>query len=469
MKTLRSRLIVSHILPLVIVLPLLGVVLVYLLETQVFLQSLAEELQTQAALTAAIIASQPEVLKDSTQAQIFITRFSATGRTEVNLLDSQGRLLASNNPTDSDQVGEPLNAPNLPTALAGDNTVQINSSFNIQAQTVEVLVPVVNTQQQVLGVVRLSRQLETLGDWTTGLRSLTTWVVLASLVAAVMLGLALALNMERSLRRVADALSNITQGRQWHTLPESGPAEMRRLVRSFNLLIEKLREVEDSRQRLLANVVHEVGRPIGAVQAAIQALLSGADEEPELRQELLEGMESEVARLHPLLDNLAKLYETVPGPLELKRQPVNVSEWLPPTVISWREAAHAKGLHWDMDVPDSLPTLSLDPDRLGQVLGNLLSNAIKYTPAGGKVSVAAGQRDAQVWISVSDTGSGIAPEEQEKVFEPLFRSQREQRFPQGMGLGLTIARDLVEAHGGRISVDSRPRQGSRFTVWLPLE
>ncbi|GAB4441325.1 MAG: hypothetical protein Kow0031_23310 [Anaerolineae bacterium] len=469
MNTLRTRLILSHILPLVIVLPLVGVALVYLLETQVFLQSLADELQAQAALTAAIAASQPEALQNSAQAQIFITRFSAANRAEINLLDSQGRLLASSNPTDSDRVGVPLDTPNLATALAGGNTVQISNSFSVQAQRVEVLVPVVTARQEVLGVVRLSHRLQSMGDRSTRLRSFTAWVMVAALVGAVAVALLLALNLERSLRRVADAIGGITQGQQWRPLPESGPREMRQLARAFNTLLEQLRELEDSRQRLLANIVHEVARPIGAVQAAIQALLAGADEQPELRHELLEGMESEVERLHPLLDNLAKLHETVLGPLELKRRPVSLSEWLPPTVVAWREAAHAKGLHWQMELPESLPVLSLDPDRLGQVLGNLLSNAVKYTPPGGTVSVAAGQTGAQVWIRVGDTGPGIAPEEQAKVFEPLFRSQREKRFPQGMGLGLTIARDIVAAHGGRIGLDSRPGQGSRFTVWLPSE
>ena len=469
MKSLRSRLILSHILPLIIILPLVGAVLVYLLETQVFFQSLADELQAQAVLTAAIAAEQPAVLQDAAQAQIFVTRISASNRAELNLLDEQGKLLASTNPNDSDQVGLTLNTPNLTAALAGSNTVQVNSSFSVQTETVEVLVPVFNARQEVLGIVRLSHQLATLGDRYATLRTFTAGVVLIALILAVVLGLALALNMERSLRLVTDAISNITVGQQWQTLPESGPQEMQRLVHSFNTLIERLRDLEDSRRRLLANVVHEVSRPIGAVQAAIQALLKGADGEPELRRELLEGMEGQINRLHPLLDNLAKLHETVLGTLELNRRPVNLNVWLRPTVISWREAAHAKGLQWEMNLPDSLPTINIDPDRIAQVLGNLLSNAIKYSPPGGTVAVAAGVEQAQVWIKISDTGSGIALEEQVQVFEPLFRSHREQRFPQGMGLGLTIARDLVQAHGGRITLNSQSGQGSRFTVWLPLQ
>ena len=123
----------------------------------------------------------------------------------------------------------------------------------------------------------------------------------------------------------------------------------------------------------------------------------------------------------------------------------------------------------DVDLSQPLPVVEIDPDRLAQVLGNLISNAIKYTPAGGTVSVSAGSDHAKVWILVADTGPGIAKDEQEQIFEPFYRSNRDRRFPQGMGLGLTIANDLVAAHGGRLVVTSESDQGSRFTVWLPLE
>jgi signal transduction histidine kinase len=106
---------------------------------------------------------------------------------------------------------------------------------------------------------------------------------------------------------------------------------------------------------------------------------------------------------------------------------------------------------------------------LAQALGNLLSNAIKYTPSGGVVSISAGVKDAGVWIQVSDTGPGISPAEQAKIFTSFYRGQTTGRFPQGMGLGLTIAHDLVAAHQGRLEVESDLGQGSRFTIWLPLK
>jgi signal transduction histidine kinase len=168
-----------------------------------------------------------------------------------------------------------------------------------------------------------------------------------------------------------------------------------------------------------------------------------------------------------LLDSLTDLHDQVLGTLELDRQPIALAGWLRRTVLPWRQAAHQQGLHWQMDIADSLPVLEIDPDRMAQVLGNLLSNAIKYTPK-GTVSVEASVRGDSVAIAVGDTGIGVAPSEQEQIFEPFYRSQRDKRFPQGMGLGLSIARDLVLAHGGRLTVESAAGEGSRFTVWLPM-
>ena len=105
--------------------------------------------------------------------------------------------------------------------------------------------------------------------------------------------------------------------------------------------------------------------------------------------------------------------------------------------------------------------------RLGQALGNLFSNAVKFTPAGGQVVVSAGEQGDQVWIAVQDNGPGIPADEIDKVFAPFYRGGHGRRFVEGMGLGLSIARDLVDAHRGRLELESNPGQGSRFTVWLP--
>jgi signal transduction histidine kinase len=179
-------------------------------------------------------------------------------------------------------------------------------------------------------------------------------------------------------------------------------------------------------------------------------------------------MDGEVRRLGRLVDDLARLHDQVAGTLEIARQPVALSDWLVHALAPWREAAQGKGLRWEADIASDLPILDIDPDRLAQAVSNLTSNAIKYTRLGGVVSVAAGVKDKEVWIQVSDTGPGIPLEEQPHIFTRFFRGRMGRRFPQGMGLGLSIARDLVVAHGGRLEMKTAPGRGSDFTLWLPL-
>jgi len=145
-----------------------------------------------------------------------------------------------------------------------------------------------------------------------------------------------------------------------------------------------------------------------------------------------------------------------------------LSEWLPPLLFPWRAAAIDKGLDWQVDIPPRVPTIQADSDRLAQALGNSLSNAIKYTPEPGRVQVSAGRSEQHVGVQVSDTGRGIQPEERQRLFEPFYRSQQQRRFPQGLGVGLTLARDLVQAHGGEIELTSTPGASSTFTIRLPL-
>jgi two-component system sensor histidine kinase BaeS len=176
--------------------------------------------------------------------------------------------------------------------------------------------------------------------------------------------------------------------------------------------------------------------------------------------------------MEPLLDDLTLLHSQVTGQRVLALQPIPLSNWLVTTLLPWRAAALNKELHWETNIPPDLPTLNIDPTRMAQVLGNLLNNAIGYTPAGGRVQVTAAAREnpddepGELIIQVSDTGPGIAPEEQERVFEPFYRSRQPQRFSKGLGLGLAIARDLVEAHGGRLEVSSTLGEGSVFTARL---
>jgi two-component system sensor histidine kinase BaeS len=288
------------------------------------------------------------------------------------------------------------------------------------------------------------------------------------LLLGISIGWLLAIGLARPLQRVTQAVYQLAADQRLASLAEHGAEEVRLLARAVNILAERRRSLEKAEHELLSNLVHELGRPLGACQSAVQALQNGAVHDATLRDELLAGMASETQRLQRLLDDLARHHDRVRGHIELDRQPVRLSAWLPQVLSMWREAAKLQGVGWQAIVPRNLPTLEIDPDRLGQALGNLLSNAIKYTPPEGMVSVGAGSGDDGVWIRIGDTGPGIAREDQEHIFAPFYRVQRADGRNQGMGLGLSIAHDLVVAHGGRLEVESTPGQGSEFTLWLPL-
>ena len=468
MRTLRSRLILSHTLPILVVVPLVGIVLVYILETQVLVNNISNELTRQAVITAEIAAQEPGIWQDPTAAHIFVTTIGLHQQSQVMLLDATGRFITSNRADPAETVGQPVNVPSLTNILRGDHHVQIDYDRNLPSYQAEILVPIVDKNQHMIGMVHLTRQLYDVNEQFVRLRYIIAGVLGGELLLGVAMGLVLALDLERSLRRVTEAIYGVANRRQWLTLPERGPLEIRLLLRAFNTLIERLRLMEEARRRMLANVVHEVSRPIGGLQAAIEALLNGADEDMELRRRLLEGMAAETDRLQPLLANLTELHSQVLGALELNFQPTALSDWLPRTIITWRQVAQAKGLNWEETIPNALPVLEIDPDRLAQVLGNLLSNAIKYTEPGGTITVAAGTDQDQLWLRVSDTGLGIPLEEAEHIFEPFYRTHPGRRFPQGLGLGLTIAQDLITAHGGRLEVASEAGRGSQFTIWLHL-
>ncbi len=293
--------------------------------------------------------------------------------------------------------------------------------------------------------------------------------MLVEIVLGVVVGLLLARRLARPIDATASAVVDLAQGRPMDPVAEEGPREIRQLANAANALAERLRLLEETRRRSLANVVHEIGRPLGAVRSAVHVLRGPAGDDPAIREELLGGVETQIEGMQPLLDDLAQLHGQVSDGVDAP----------PPTGRHQRLAAAAaaslagggagKGAGLASRRAGSACRCStVDPDRLAQVVGNLLSNAIKYTPAGGRVAVTAGVDEEDAWLRVADNGPGISREEQQRVFEPFYRSERDRRFPQGLGLGLTIARDLVLAHGGRLELDSQPGQGSRFTLYLPL-
>ncbi len=469
MRRLRTRMIVSHLLPLMLVLPVIGFALMYLLETQVLVVTLSRELERQAVLVSAIARDEPEIWYDSALAGSFVSRVGPLLSAHITLLEPSGLVVATNDPSAVDLVGKYLAAAGLSEVLLSGKSVRIDYGEQPGTGAAEAWVPVYGIDFRMAGVIRLTDPLSSVYGRFPRTRTLIFGVLAAGLALGGVIGWWLALDLERPLRRATKAIDRLAEGRSPEPLVEQGPDEIRRLLRAFNALVARLQTLEKARERLLANLVHELGRPLGALLSAIQALSGGADEDSALRHELVSGMEGEIQRMQRLLEELTQLHSQTMGPLELQRQRTALASWLVEVSVPWREAAQQQGILWETLWPEDLPVLLLDRDRLGQALGNVLSNAIKYTPTGGVISVSAGWAGSESWIKVQDTGPGIPVEEQERIFAPFYRGSVGKRFPQGMGLGLSIARDLVAAHGGRLELESAPGKGSLFIFWLPLE
>jgi signal transduction histidine kinase len=469
LRTLRRRLILSHVLPLLVVVPMMGLALVYILETQVVLINLSDDLAVQARLIAALAGERPAIWADPAQAQAFIPRAAAHISSRVMLVSTSGRLLSSSDPTDVGRRGQALNLPDLPQALAGQMATCVSYSQVPNAEIVDVLAPVVGPDGRVVGAVRLTHRLADVAGQLIRLRTVIAGVLIVGWALGASAGAALAVNLASPIRQLNQAMQALAERRLPTALPERGPEELRRLARAFNTMADRLAALERAQRQLLSNLVHELGQQLGPLVSGLQALRAGADEDTTLRRELLAGVDGGLGRMRRLLDDLARLYDRVTGDLELARRPVALGDWLPALLTPWREAAQARGVRWEAMLPADPPTVIIDPDRIGQALGNVLSNAIKYTPPGGAVTVAAGVSSCDVWVRVYDTGPGIAAEDLQRIFTPFYRAGSVQRFADGMGLGLTIARDLLAAHGGRLEIESVPGQGSHFTLHLPLQ
>ncbi len=225
--------------------------------------------------------------------------------------------------------------------------------------------------------------------------------------------------------------------------------------------ITELRRLEGVRREFVSNVSHELRTPLTSIRALVETLESGAVDDPEMTQEFLQRIVHEVDRLTALVEDLMDLGRLEAGRASIRFEPIPAPELLHTAGERLREQVTRAQLKLEYDLPDDLPVVLVDRRRIEQVVLNLVHNAIKFTPAGGTITIG-GRRDGdRVMVEVRDTGIGIAPEEQERLFERFYKSDRARRS-EGTGLGLAIAKHIVLAHGGEIGVTSEPGRGSTF-------
>jgi signal transduction histidine kinase len=241
---------------------------------------------------------------------------------------------------------------------------------------------------------------------------------------------------------------------------ERGPASVQSVARAFNEMASRLQAQDTARRHLMADIAHELRTPVSVIQGRLEGLIDGVYPRDDAH---LARMLEDTQVLARLIEDLRTLADAESGALTLHREAVDVGVLLREEQAASTGRAAARGVEIGVRAGDHLPTANADPVRLREVIANLAVNALRHTPPGGRIELGAEASNGHIAVRVSDTGEGIAPDVLPHIFDRFYKEQSSG----GSGLGLTIARNLIEAHGGTIAVASEPGRGTTFTFTVP--
>jgi two-component system OmpR family sensor kinase/two-component system sensor histidine kinase BaeS len=304
------------------------------------------------------------------------------------------------------------------------------------------------------------------GDFVSSVNQ-STWLAggIAALVALV-LGSILFFQIVSPVQKLTSAAQKIAAGDLKQRIPNQSQDEIGTLAIAFNQMADSLAKHEELRRNMIADVAHELRTPLTVIQGNLEAMLDGVL--PTSPQEIAT-LRDEAALLTRLVADLRLLSLAESGQLKLECIETNIIELITHAVEPFRLQAQSSKVDLNLELASSLPPIELDVDRITQVIRNLLSNALRHTPTGGQVTVTCKHvTSQQLLITVSDTGEGISPDDLPYVFDRFYRADKSRsRISGGSGIGLAIVKQLVEAHGGTVWVESQTGRGTTFGFTLP--
>lgn len=348
----------------------------------------------------------------------------------------------------------------------------------VQAIATEIVIPGAYQRhmagmQDMMGMMGGTAGLDMFGGFRSGVNEALAVAALSALFAAIVVSIIISRRVVAPIQAITKASLRIADGHYDQRVgladgnPEYGD-ELTKLAQAFNQMAERLEHTEQMRSQLLGDVSHELRTPLTAIKGSMEALVDGVlPAEPATFVQI----EQEADRLQHLVNDLQELSKVEAGAYELDHNPISIETLVHTAIKRMEHQYQGKNISLTYSLAPNLPVLQGDPDRLLQVLLNLLSNAYQYTPVSGEVRVQAAMKGNDVIISVRDNGIGIPAEYVPHLFTRFYRvdKSRSRQAGGGSGIGLTIAKHLVEAHGGRIWAESPGEgKGSTFTFMLPI-
>ncbi len=292
---------------------------------------------------------------------------------------------------------------------------------------------------------------------------------------AVVLGSFFANALSERISRLKVITQEIEGGNLAARANVDGSDEIAALAQSFNKMAERLqiaeqkqRELDTLRRDLVAWAGHDLRTPLASIRLLIEALADGVVSDPDTVKQYFSQAKKQMDSLSLLVDDLFQVSQLDAGGLPLSLEPASLSDLISDTLESFSNIARQNGIHLGGSAEVGIDPVIMDVQRMGRVLNNLVSNALRYTPSAGQVNICAVRAENGVCVSVSDTGEGIHPEDLPYIFERFYRGEKSRsRLSGGAGLGLAIAKGIIEAHKGHIEVESEEGKGTTFAFFIP--
>ena len=363
------------------------------------------------------------------------------GSGDVILLDANGIVVAS---SDIESLGKPVSEASIGQSLS----IEINDA------AVGSLI-VLNLQKGVLE-----------NEFINSLNKAILWAAVFAAIVALLLGTLISKHLTRPLAMLTDAASRLAGRDLGYRVPVISGDEIGALAISFNNMAETLERNERLRKNLIADTAHELRTPLSILRGNLESLQEGVIK---ASPEIIISLHDEVMRITRLVNELQDISLADAGELRLNLRSVSVDELVEKATLLFSGEAKQKNVNFLVDIQAGMPQVHVDSDRIVQIVLNILNNALFYTQPGGNVTLSAVLQGDSAVFSIRDTGMGIAPEDLANVFERFYRSEQSRhRAGGGAGLGLAIAKGLVEAHGGKIWVESKVNEGSMFSFSVPV-